>query len=57
MAAAKFLDTISISVGVLGEARDAVSAYTRVHMIDYARQLMLPEEDCPDIWIRILARQ
>ena len=57
MAAAKFLDTVSISVGMLGEARDAVSANTRVHMIDYTRLLMLPEEDCPDIWIRILPRQ
>ena len=52
MAAAKFLDTVSKLLDIAGEARDAVSAYTQVKMTEPPRLLRLPEEECPEIWIR-----
>ena len=53
MTAAKVLDTISRLPGMLGEASDAVSAYTQVKMSDAPRLLELPETECPTVWIRL----
>ena len=36
-----------------GEARDAVSAYTQVTVVDVSKLLQVPEARCPEIWIRI----
>ena len=48
-----FSDTISQIFGMTGEARDAVSAYTQVNMVDASKLLQVPEAHCPEIWIRI----
>ena len=48
-----FSDTISQIPGMTGEARDAVSAYTQVNMVDASKSLQVPKAHCPDIWIRI----
>ena len=57
MAAAKFLDTISKLLGLAGETSDAVSAYTQVKMTEAPRLIRLPEEECPEIWIRMFPQQ
>ena len=43
--------------GMAGETCHAVSAYTQVKMTETPRLLRLPEEECPEIWIRTLPRQ
>ena len=48
-----FSDTISQIPGMTGEARDAVSAYSQVNMVDASKLLQVPEAHCPEIWIRI----
>ena len=50
----KLLDTISKLLGMAGETSDAGSAYTRVKTPWLVR---LPEEECPEIWIRIPPRR
>ena len=57
MAAAKLLDTISKLLSVAGETSDAISAYTHVKVTDAPRLSRLPQEECPEIWIRISPRQ
>ena len=53
MTAATVLDTISCLQGMPGEENVAVSAYTQVIMIHPSRLLMLPETECPNVWIRL----
>ena len=53
MTAAKIMDIISRLPGCLGQAADAVSAYTQVKMEDAPKLLKIPKSDCPDIWIRL----
>ena len=57
MAAARFLDTMSQILGMIGDVSDAISAYKQVTVTDDFRPLGLPEEDCPEIRIRIPPRQ
>ena len=38
---------------VIGQAADAVSAYTQVKMGDAPKILKIPKSECPDIWIRL----
>ena len=52
MAAVRFLDTNFKLPGTAGEAQDAVSAHTQVHMSEAPRLLRLPEKECRHIWIR-----
>ena len=52
MAAAKFLDSISQLLGRAWKISDAVLACTLVEMTEAPRLLRLPEEECPEIWIR-----
>ena len=52
-AAATFLDTMSRRPSMTGEANDAVSAYTQVHMSEAHRLLRPPEKECPQVWIRL----
>ena len=53
MAAAQFVDTTSKFLGITGGASEAVSAHMQVKMIDAPRLLKLPENDDPDISIRM----
>ena len=53
MTAAKVMDIISKLPGCVGQATDAVSAYTQVKMEDAPKLLKLPKSECPDIWIRV----
>ena len=53
MTAAKVLDIISRLLGCAGQAADAVSAYTQVTMEDAHKLLIIPNSECPDIWIRL----
>ena len=46
-----FSDTISQIPGMTGEARDTISAYTQVNMVDASKLLQVPEAHCPEIWI------
>ena len=57
MAAARFLDTISKLLDMVGETGDAISTYTQVKMTEAPRLLRMPKEECPEIWIRIPPRQ
>ena len=57
MKGAKFLDTISKRPGMARATSDAISAYTQVKMTEAPRLLRLPEEECPEILIRIQPRQ
>ena len=38
--------------GMPGEANDAVSAHTQVHMLEAPRLLRLPGEERPQVWLR-----
>ena len=57
MATAKFLDTISKVPGMTGVTGDAVWAFTQVKMTEAPRLFRLPQEECPELWIRIPPRQ
>ena len=57
MAAARFLGTISKLLGMAEERSDPLSAYIEVKMTEAPRLLRMPEEECPEIWIRSLPRQ
>ena len=52
ISAANVMDIISRLPGCLGQAADAVSAYTQ-EMVDGHKLLKLPKSHCPDIWIRL----
>ena len=49
MTAAKIIDCRV----AMGQAADAVSAYTQVKMEDAHKLLKIPKSECPDIWIRL----
>ena len=51
MTAAKIMDIISRLPGCVGQAADAVSAYTQEIMEDAHKLLKIPKSECPDIWI------
>ena len=51
--AAKVMDVMSRLPGCVGQAADAVSAYTQVKMEDAPTFLKVPRSECPDIWIRL----
>ena len=53
MTAAKVMDIISRLPGCVGQAADAVSAYTQVWMEDAPKLLKIPKSECPDIWTRL----
>ena len=53
LTAAKVMDVISRLPGCVGQAADAVSAYTQVKMEDAPKLLKIPKSECPDIWIRL----
>ena len=53
MTSAKIMDVIARLPGCDGQAADAVSAYTRVKLVDTPRLLKSPKSECPDIWIRL----
>ena len=53
MTAAKILDIISRLPGCVGQAADAVSAYTQVKVEDAPSLLKTPKSQCPDIGIRL----
>ena len=48
MAATKFLYPLSEFLGMIGEASDAVSAYTQVKMVVALGALNPPENECPE---------
>ena len=50
--AAKVKDIKSRLPGCMGQAADAVSAYTQVKMEDAPSSLKIPKSECPDFWIR-----
>ena len=52
MTVAKIIDIIPRLPGCLGQAADAVSAYTP-EMVDGHKLLKIPKSHCPDIWIRL----
>ena len=37
----------------VGQAADAVSAYTQVKLEDAPRLLKIPKSECPDVWKRL----
>ena len=51
--ATKVMDIISRLSGCVGQAADAVSAYTQVIVEDAHKLLKIPKSECPDIWIRL----
>ena len=53
MTAAEVMDIISRLPGCVGQAADAVSAYTQVKMEDAPKLLKILKSECPDIWIRL----
>ena len=53
MTAAKVMDIISRLLGCVGQAADAISAYTQVKMEDTHKLLKIPKSKCPDSWIRL----
>ena len=53
LAAARFLDAISRLLGLAGEANDAVSPYKVVDLCEAPGLLRLPENECPQVWMRL----
>ena len=53
MTAAKVMDIISRLPRCAGHTADAVSAYTQVKMEDAPTLLIIPQSECPAIWIRL----
>ena len=53
MTAAKVMDIISRLPGCVGQAADAVSAFTQVKMEDAPKLLKILKSKCPDNWIRL----
>ena len=53
LTAAPAWDTISRLPDMLGEANDAVSAYTQVNVSDASRWLKLTETACRTVWIML----
>ena len=53
MTAAKVMDITSRLPGCVGQAADAVSAYTQVKMEDAHKLFKISKSECPDIWIRL----
>ena len=52
----KTIDVIARLPGCDGRAADAISAYTQVKLEDASRLLKIPKSECPDVWIRLLAK-
>ena len=52
MTAAKIMDIISRLPGCSGQAADAISVYILEQMEDVSKLLIIPNSECPDIWIR-----
>ena len=53
MIAAKLMGVIARIPDCVGQAADAVSAYTQVELEDALRLLRIPNSECPDFWIRL----
>ena len=51
--AAKVMDVIARLPDCVGQAADAISAYTQEKLEDAVRLLKIPKSECPDIWIRL----
>ena len=53
MSAAKIMDVVAKLPECDGQAADAVSAFSQVHLEDAPRLLKIPISECPDVWIRL----
>ena len=53
MTAAKVMDIISRLPGCVGQATDAVSAFSHVQMEDAPKLLKNSQSECPNIWTRL----
>ena len=53
MTTAKVMDVIAKLPDCVGQAADAVSAYTQVKMEDAPRLFRIPKSKCPAVWIRL----
>ena len=51
------MKTISRFPGMAGEANDAMSAYTQVHLSEAPRLLRKPEKERPEVWTTLPPRR